>query len=282
MCFDSMLSRCQERWGRLAWLGGGPMPCTQARLGIGAALLVIGILAGPASAYEEMIIEKPASIVGVVKFSGTIPPPQRYRVTMGANPEYCRAIADAEGNIVAPQAQVSASQELADVVVFLQEVEKGKPVPKDGLRVTVDQCRFGPRVVTGTIGQLLGVLMKDTIVHQIRGWEMVGKSRVPSFFSSGLNPGAEQTFPLHIKRSSILQLSCDQHRFMEGWVLITASPYATVTNEQGRFELTDIPPGTHTIGAWHPVLGYQEGKVTLTAGHQTTMTLTLTPPPAAK
>ncbi|HSE58406.1 MAG TPA: hypothetical protein VLA99_06870 [Nitrospiraceae bacterium] len=253
-----------------------------AGFGICAALLVIGLLGGRAGAYDEMTVETPASIVGVVKFSGTVPPPQRYRVTMGANPEYCRAIADADGNIVAPQVRVSALQELADVVVLLQEVEQGKPVPKDGPRVTVEQCRFGPRVVTGTIGQLLGVSMKDTIVHQIRGWEMVGKSRIPSFFSSGLNPGAEQAFPLHIKRSSILQLSCDQHRFMEGWVLITANPYATITNEQGRFELTDIPPGTHTIGAWHPVLGYQEGTVTLTAGHQTTMTLTLTPPPVAK
>lgn len=282
MYFAWTISRDQQQRERLAWAGGGHQRRTQSGLGIGAALLVLLVFGGSANAYEEMIIEKPASIAGVVKFSGTIPPPQQYRVTMGANPEYCRAIADTGGNIVAPQARVSASGELADVVVFLQEVEKGKPMPKDGLRVTVDQCRFGPRVATGTIGQLLGVLMKDTIVHQIRGWEMVGKSRIPSFFSSGLNPGAEQTFPLHIKRSSILQLSCDQHRFMEGWVLITANPYATVTNEQGRFELTDIPPGTHTIGAWHPVLGYQEGKVTLTAGHQTTMTLTLTPPPAAQ
>ena len=282
MYFDWMLSRCRERRGGLAWFGVGHIHRSQVGLRISAALLVILILGGPAGAYEEMVIEKPASIVGVVKFSGTIPPPQRYRVTMGANPEYCRTIADAEGNIVTPQARVSASQGLADVVVFLQEVEKGKAVPKGGPRVTVDQCRFGPRVMTGTIGQLLGVMMRDTIVHQIRGWEMVGKSRIPSFFSSGLNPGAEQTFPLQIKRSSILQLSCDQHRFMEGWVLITANPYATVTNEQGRFELTDIPPGTHTIGAWHPVLGYQEGKVTLTAGHQTTMTLTLTPPLVGK
>lgn len=280
MFLSWMASWCHERRGSVARFDGGHTRNPPAELGICAALLVIGLLGGPAGAYDEMTVEKPASIVGVVKFSGTVPPPQRYRVTMGANPEYCRAIADADGNIVAPQVRVSALQELADVVVFLQEVEKGKPVPKDGPRVTVEQCRFGPRVVTGTIGQLLGVSMKDTIVHQIRGWEMVGKSRIPSFFSSGLNPGAEQAFPLHIKRSSILQLSCDQHRFMEGWVLITANPYATVTNEQGRFELTDIPPGTHTIGAWHPVLGYQEGTVTLTAGHQTTMTLTLTPPAA--
>jgi hypothetical protein len=279
MLYDRMSSWASERRRWFGGFGGGRLTFMHAGLGISLGLLMF---VGTAGAYEETAVEKPASIVGVVKFSGIVPPPQRYRVTMGANPEYCRTIADAEGAILVPQVRVSASQELADVVVFLQELEKGKPTPKEGPRVTVEQCRFGPSVLTGTIGQLLRVSMKDTIVHQIRGWEMVGKSRVPSFFSSGLNPGAEQAFPLHIKRSSILQLSCDQHRFMEGWVLITANPYATVTNEQGRFELTDIPPGTHTIGAWHPVLGYQEGKITLTAGHQTTMTLTLTPPSAAK
>lgn len=282
MLHNSMTWWCRERCGHAARRGYGEPREVQAWIEIGVVLLVILALGGPVSAYEETSIARPASIVGVVKFSGTIPPPQRYRVTMGANPEYCRTLADAEGNIVTPQARVSASQELADVVVFLQEVEKGKPVPKAGPLVTVEQCRFSPRVVTGTIGQLLSVMMRDTVVHQIRGWEMVDKSRIPSFFSNGLNPGSEQSFPLSIKRSSILQLSCDQHRFMEGWVLITANPYATVTDDQGRFELTDIPPGTHTIGAWHPVLGYQEGTVTLTAGHQTTMTLTLTPPLATK
>lgn len=232
----------------------------------------------PSRAYEEIPVADGASVVGVVKFRGLVPEPRRYNVKMGSNPEYCQTIADAQGNVILHQVRVSSEQGLADVVVFLQEVEEGKPVPKEGPRVSIDRCRFGPFVSTGTVGQLFTVASQDEILHQVRGWEMVANKRLPVFMSSAMNPGSEQAIPLAIKRSSILQLSCDQHRFMESWVLVTVNPYTTVSDEQGRFRLTDIPPGTHTIGAWHPVLGYQEAKVTLKAGHQTSMTLTLAPP----
>ncbi len=241
--------------------------------------LAVGSVYGTAMAYESGPIENGASVVGVVRFSGTMPEPQRYKVTMGANPEFCKPIADAKGEVVVPQARVSAAGELADVVVFLQEVDKGKPIPAEGPRVMIELCQFGTRVMTGMVGQSLRVGTRDSILHQVRGWEMMGKNRIPAFLSSALNPGGEQAVPLQIKRSSILQLSCDQHRFMESWVLVTANPYAVVTDAAGRFSLTDVPPGSHTIGAWHPVFGYQEGKVTLKPGHETSVTLTLTPPP---
>ena len=31
-------------------------------------------------------------------------------------------------------------------------------------------------------------------------------------------------------------------------------PYYAVTDESGRFELTDVPPGQYEIVAWHEVL----------------------------
>ncbi len=266
---------------------GGVERSTWAQGWKGIRLLVAGIgvmLSGPllAGAYEEVPIPQGASLVGTVKFSGTRPESLRYNVKMGSNPEYCKIRADEKGDVVVPQVQVSAAHELAEVVVFLQEVEKGKALPPEGPKVEVDLCRFAPHVTTGVMGQSLRVGSQDSILHQVRGWEYMGKNRLPTFMASNLKAGAEQAVPLQVKRSGILQLTCDQHRFMEGWVLVTANPYATVTDQQGRFSLTDIPPGTHTLGAWHPVLGYQEAKVTVTAGHQTSVTLTMTPATAQK
>lgn len=34
-------------------------------------------------------------------------------------------------------------------------------------------------------------------------------------------------------------------------------PYHAVTDEDGAFLLTDVPPGSYDLIAWHPGLGYQ-------------------------
>ena len=33
-----------------------------------------------------------------------------------------------------------------------------------------------------------------------------------------------------------------------------ANPYFAKTDEQGRFTMTDVPPGTYTLVVWHPYI----------------------------
>lgn len=39
---------------------------------------------------------------------------------------------------------------------------------------------------------------------------------------------------------------------MFSWGLVVDNPYYDVTKEDGRFEISDIPPGEYTLAAWHP------------------------------
>ncbi|MDR4482540.1 MAG: hypothetical protein R3B95_04740 [Nitrospirales bacterium] len=225
-------------------------------------------------AYQEEVVVREGSISGVVRFSGMVPAPKTHKVTMGSNPEFCQTIADKNGVIGISEVQVFSKQQLADVVVFLQEVERGKSVPKKGPVVTVDRCQFVPRVIGVMEEQTLKIAMRDPIVHQIRGWEMLDRGRLPMFHFPDMEEGGEATVPLKTRRSSIIKLECDQHRFMQGWLLLTANPYVTVSDHDGFFRLTNVPEGTHTVGAWHPVLGYQEAKLTLISGQEKTLELT--------
>jgi hypothetical protein len=34
-------------------------------------------------------------------------------------------------------------------------------------------------------------------------------------------------------------------------MMVVSHPYYAVTDESGRFEFTDVPPGTYQIVAWH-------------------------------
>lgn len=38
---------------------------------------------------------------------------------------------------------------------------------------------------------------------------------------------------------------------MNAEILVVPHPYYAVTDENGRFELTDVPPGQYQIVAWH-------------------------------
>lgn len=246
----------------------------------GAGLVLWALLIGQtANAYQEEVVPKGGAITGVVKFSGIVPVPTTYKVTMGSNPEFCQTIADEKGVISIPQVRVSSKQNVADVVVFLQEVERGKAVPKEGPVVTVDRCQFGPQVIGAMADQTLRVAMRDPILHQLRGWEILDKGRLQLFQLANLKEGGEESVALKTRRSSMIKLECDQHRFMQGWILLTANPYVAVTDNQGAFQLTDVPVGSHTVGAWHPVLGYQEAKVTLSPGQQKSLELTFVSSP---
>ncbi len=44
-----------------------------------------------------------------------------------------------------------------------------------------------------------------------------------------------------------IELSCDIHRWMQGWVYVFDHPYFTITNSHGEFSLEAVPNGDYTI-----------------------------------
>ena len=49
-------------------------------------------------------------------------------------------------------------------------------------------------------------------------------------------------------------MQCGFHAYMESWGVAITNPYFAKTDEQGRFTLTDVPPGTYKLVVWHPYI----------------------------
>jgi len=50
----------------------------------------------------------------------------------------------------------------------------------------------------------------------------------------------------------LVHLHCNGgHVWMKAEMMMDSNPYYAVIDESGRFELTDVPPGTYQIVAWH-------------------------------
>jgi hypothetical protein len=67
------------------------------------------------------------------------------------------------------------------------------------------------------------------------------------------------------KGRKIFVMQCGFHAYMESWGMAVDSPYYVVTGKDGTFTLTDVPPGTYKLVAWHPQVGkVLEQEVTVT------------------
>ena len=42
---------------------------------------------------------------------------------------------------------------------------------------------------------------------------------------------------------------------MEGWIYVVDNPYYAVTGADGKFSITDVPPGDYTLVAVQPFTG---------------------------
>jgi len=52
---------------------------------------------------------------------------------------------------------------------------------------------------------------------------------------------------------------------MRGYIAVFKHPYFVVTKDDGTFDLSNLPPGTYTIKAWHEKLGTASQTITIGA-----------------
>ncbi len=64
----------------------------------------------------------------------------------------------------------------------------------------------------------------------------------------------------------LVTLRCDIHEHMRGLILVLNTPYFVMTDEEGRFRLSRLPPGHYTLKAWIDSKTTRERPVELKGG----------------
>ena len=59
---------------------------------------------------------------------------------------------------------------------------------------------------------------------------------------------------------------CDIHSHMNAFILVFAHRFFTVTYQDGRYLIEQIPPGTYRVTAWYEGIALQTSPVTIPAG----------------
>jgi hypothetical protein len=99
----------------------------------------------------------------------------------------------------------------------------------------------------------------DGILHNVHSY-----SKANSPFNQA-QPKFKKSMDVKIDKPEAVEVKCDVHGWMHGWLVATETPYFAVTDNSGSFKLTDVPPGTYTVEVWHETLGKTNQKVTVKA-----------------
>jgi hypothetical protein len=153
---------------------------------------------------------------------------------------------------------------LGNVVVVVDGIAKGKAWPGKPM---LDQkgCRFLPPMMVVPRGGELDIRNSDPVLHNIHTYEIIGAARRTLFNVGQPDQGQVITKPIKLRQGEWVKVECDAHDFMHAWMFAAPTPYWTLTRDDGSFEIGGVPPGKYRVRALHPVLGQQEGEVTVAA-----------------
>jgi len=62
-------------------------------------------------------------------------------------------------------------------------------------------------------------------------------------------------------RPGIVRVFCDIHSHMSAYILVFAHRYFAVTDNEGRYRLDNVPPGTYTLIAWNESAAQESRRV---------------------
>ena len=236
------------------------------RLVVMTAMFVFLAFAGEnnAMAYKEITVENSGAIYGKITFNGTPPEPEHFQITK--NSDVCGATHDRQTVRV-------ENGTLQDVVVLLEGIEAGKPRTSNMANVIARDCVFKPylsvvsRTGKGRKGSpYMAVLNEDTVIHNPHPFETQAKGR-RTLWNVGLpEKGSQTKKQLIVRKSNTVRLECDQHNFMLSWTRVVDNPYWAISGKDGTFSIDDIPPGSYTMIAWHPMLGEQKQEIMIKKG----------------
>lgn len=240
-------------------------------------LFVIGIIGiglgmlfwQTAWSYSEITVTNGGTIQGKVTIEGEKPRPMAFNLITIPDPVFCGTISTGTGWRLLEDFIIGPDKALKDVVVMLKDVKQGKTFSLPKVRIESIDCDFIPFMSVIKDQDEIEVVNMDPVQHDIQGYETARERGARVLFNRPLpmNPflelagifgkkymaGKPMIENIHLRKGrNLFVMQCGFHPYMFAWGLVVNNPYFFITKEDGKFSITDVPPGDYILSAWHP------------------------------
>ncbi len=189
--------------------------------------------------YRPVTMTAMGAVSGTVKLQGMAPPPT---VPVTIDQDVCGTTAESGVS--------NSPKGLSNAIVWITDVETGKPLPMDKRKeLASDNCALDPRVQAAVVGTTFNVFNDDKLIHRLiflRAGTHDTLTVMP-FFNSGQVVASERL----AKTPGIVEIRCVQHPWTRGYIAVFDHPYFAVTEKDGSFKIDSLPPGNYKMMVWH-------------------------------
>ena len=193
------------------------------------------------------------TVMGMISLEGTAPEPETIR--MNSDPACVELATETDTEYYV----VGDGGGLGNVFVYVKEGLTGT-FPAASGSVVLDQqgCRYTPHVFGVQVGQTIEIVNSDMTLHNIHATPSVNAE-----FNMG-QPIQGMRFEREFDQPEVMvPFQCDVHSWMNAYVGVLDHPFFAVTGADGKFDISELPPGDYVIEAWHEELGTQTQNVTV-------------------
>ena len=143
-------------------------------------------------------------------------------------------------------------------VVYLDPAPRAAFDAPDERRPRMDQKNetFVPHVLAIVAGTTVDFPNSDRTYHNV-----FSLSKPKPFDLGRYAVGRSKS--VRFDQPGIVRVFCDIHSHMNAFILVFSHRYFAVTDEDGRYRIDNIPPGTYSVVAWHESLPSETKRVTV-------------------
>jgi plastocyanin len=202
------------------------------------------------------------TIGGKVTLSGA--PPKSKPLDLSKEPDCVKM--HASNPLYSENVVVGPGNSLRNVVVYISAGANDNYEGSNAQGLFDQQgCHYTTHVLALRIGQEVKISNSDPFSHNIHPLAKINREW------NKMQPAGTPPFTYAYDHEEIIPIKCNIHPWMQGYFVVLKTGHFSVTGDDGRFTLPDLPPGHYVVTAWHEAYGTQTKEITITGSESVSL-----------